>query len=762
MMHTADQRLPRPHRAIGRITWLLAVMVSIAANLGLASYASAQAGTDNIPRPPRDIDGRAYELVSQAQKNGNHVNVAVISSDGDRALYQLLSGGVPGSTSGVATLAAQRTPTGWVSHNALPPRLDMLKSNYFLEAATPDVEEWIAAAKDGIGGTSGSPGVGLARLSEGGAQTVLHEFPTSFGPTGVSVVASDDLQHVFVASPEVIDPSHATGTSNVYDFAGASPVLVSRLPETDQAPACGVQPSSATMDFPGGAFNAVSEHWSSTDGSRVFFSTRGDVCADERQLYMRNLSDQTTTLISGSPIAGAPENGIDRFLQATPDGSQAFFRTATSLSAADDDDGNDTDRDIYRWLADGHQLTCVTCQIPNADVPQASGRFSNAAISEDGSHVYFPSAAQGADAPTAGDGQNPNLYLWTASDESVRFIAQINVSGIGVANWVGAGGQTTVDGDVLLFRATGTDLDQRSGSSNNGFKQYYRYDARDRSITCVSCVAGVEPTIDTDEVLTQPFPPVFARAYAMTADGSMVFFVTSDALVPHDVNEGPDIYEWHAGVTELITTGHTLYPPFATPVPVSVSADGRDFFFLDLAHLTSEAEDGGRKLYDARIGGGFPPATPTAECDGEQCQSPPALPPALVDPGSLLLRSPSTGASKKRSSTTLVVARVSRAQRARFAATARLTLSIRVRPASRLSVVAKARLEGSDEVVARSARSVRPGVARLTLRLSRAAQQTLAERGRMRVVVRVHALHPSRSKQLVLPLKHRASADEGR
>lgn len=706
----------------------------------------ATAQADTIPRPPGGVDGRAYELVSQAHKNGDKVNVAVASAGGNRAIYHMLSGGTPGSTSGVATLAADRTPTGWVSHNALPPRLDMLRSNYFLEATTPDVGLWIAAAKDGLGGTTGSPGVGLALLTDTGSQTTLHVFPTDFGVSGVSVVASDDLRHVFVASPEPIDPSHVPGTVDVYDFGGAAPVLVSAMPGTNLAPACGIQGlGSTTMDFPDSGFNAASEHWSSTDGSRVFFSTPGDDCSSPHQLYMRDLPTATTTLVSGPPIAGAPDNGVDRFLQATPDGSQAFFRTATSYTAADHADGDDADMDIYRWLAADHELTCVTCAVPEANVPQATGAFANAAIPEDGSHVYFPSAAQGAGAPAPGDAANPNLYVWRASDASVHFIAQVGLSNIGLANVAANGGETTPDGNVLLFQGTGPGLDEAAGTPNGGFMQYYRYDDRDGSVTCVSCLPGTAPTSDVPVFLAQPFPAVLARARVMTDDGRMVFFVTSDALVPHDVNGGPDIYEWHDGAVKLITNGRTDYPAGLAPVPIAVAAGGRDFFFLDPANLTPQAEDGTNKLYDARIGGGFAATTPAAACVGEQCQAPPHAPPALPELGAR-----GSGAATSRPFT---VARISHAQLLRFARTGRLTLLVRVRTAARLSARVTARLRGHTVVVARASRRAQPGIVRLTLRLSRRARHALATRGRLRLTVRiVQSSRPIRVKRLVIVL----------
>jgi hypothetical protein len=133
---------------------------------------------------------------------------------------------------------------------------------------------------------------------------------------------------------------------------------------------------------------------------------------------------------------------------------------------------------------------------------------------------------------------------------------------------------------------------------------------------------------------------VAARVQALTDDGSRVFFSTLDALVPEDVNEGPDIYEWHDGTVKLITSGTPRYPGLSGPSPVGVTAAGRDFFFLDAAKLTQQARDSALKLYDARIGGGFPPQTPPAPCEAEGCRGPIGAAPAPVGGGSAAIVGP--------------------------------------------------------------------------------------------------------------------------
>jgi hypothetical protein len=720
----------------------------------LAGPAGA-AGSDGVARPPGAIDGRGYELVSQADKSSYQVSQALpISSDGTRVLYALLAGGAPGSTGGQGVLIATRTAAGWRSRNALPARAAMPASTYVLGGGTADLTHWIASAMEGIGSSDETPDVTVARLDDHGGQDLLHTFPSFFGVNGIPVVSSDDMRRVLVAVPRGADPSLpgyaaglvTEGNTSVFDLGSDPPALVSAMPLSGLPPSCGLDGRSGAMEFPGNNVNAVSEHWISTDGARAFFATRGDVCSNPRQLYLRDLVAQTTRLLSGPPLAGDPDNGIERFLQATPDGSLAFFRTATSYDPSDDADGNASDRDIYRWTAATGALTCITCVVPNANVPlTSSNRFANAVIAEDGSHVYFPSAAQAAEAPAPGTATAPNLYVWRASDDSVHYIRQILLSSRGgLANVPYFGGQATPDGRVLIFLA--------KAPQNGDAYQYYRYDDGDRSLSCISCPPAGEPATDVPLSLTSAVA-VFAvapRARAVTDDGRMGFFATQDTLALADVNRAWDIYEWHDGVVRLITNGLTQYPGSTQPNPVGASADGHDFLFQDMTPLTWEAHDSSYQVYDVRIGGGFPQPTPAPPCEGDQCQGSPPRPPLLPDPGSASLR----GARNVPPAPRFAVQPPTRAQRARLARSGRLTLTVRVNRPGRLSAHAQALLGARIRSVGRASVGLRrPGVATLTLRLARAARRQLTARGRLRLVLAIDFSRVAVGQRLSLLLR---------
>ena len=562
---------------------------------------------------------RAYELVSQADMNGNHVqNVSPLSTDGNRVLYSPLSGGMPGSSNGNPVLMATRTASGWQTTSVLPDRDQLVADNYSMRTPTAGMDSLVMSAIDGLGN---SPSIaGIVRVDADGQQTVLHMFSRSFGSSaGPEVVASADLKHVFVNAPELIDPSHQAGTNNVYDIGSGVPELVSRMSGSGVAPTCGVEPGSWSFAPP---LSMMTDNWVSTDGTRAFFMTRGDDpnCEAPLDLYRRDTSTNTTTLISGPPGIGDPNFGLefgDNFLQAAADGSWVVYLTASSLDPSDDSDGNAEDRDVYRWV-EGSGNNCMTCVVPTPQV-------GTVAVSESGSYVYFTSEQSLAGGATPGVG---NLYALHAGQ--IRYIGPSDE----VTATYTYNGQVTPDGNVLLFASNRPGLDPLSQSENGGFTQMYRYDYAEGSLTCLSCVPGGAAT---GEAVMQSAPiiggAVLAHNRLVSDDGDTAIFRTPDALVPEDTNRELDVYQWHDGHVGLITDG--LSRKAGEVNPVTLSADGRDLLFLAGARLTSDARKDGTKLYDARIGGGFDQgAGPPMPCEESSCRPGSTPPPGLLGGGS--------------------------------------------------------------------------------------------------------------------------------
>jgi hypothetical protein len=78
-----------------------------------------------------------------------------------------------------------------------------------------------------------------------------------------------------------------------------------------------------------------------------------------------------------------------------------------------------------------------------------------------------------------------------------------------------------------------------------------------------------------------------------------------------------NVYEYEAGGLSLISTGASAENSFF----YDASLSGEDLFFVTTQHLVRGDTDNGMRLYDARVGGGFPEPEAAAQCSGEGCRA---------------------------------------------------------------------------------------------------------------------------------------------
>jgi hypothetical protein len=121
----------------------------------------------------------------------------------------------------------------------------------------------------------------------------------------------------------------------------------------------------------------------------------------------------------------------------------------------------------------------------------------------------------------------------------------------------------------------------------------------------------------------------------MSADGSKVFFETTDALVPQDTNGTDDVYEWEAsgaggcatprGCVALISSGQSPYSSHFQ----NATSSGNDVFFLTREQLVAQDTDQNVDLYDAHIDGGFPASPTPSPCSRDTCRGQPTPGPSV-------------------------------------------------------------------------------------------------------------------------------------
>jgi hypothetical protein len=117
------------------------------------------------------------------------------------------------------------------------------------------------------------------------------------------------------------------------------------------------------------------------------------------------------------------------------------------------------------------------------------------------------------------------------------------------------------------------------------------------------------------------------------ADDGTVFFASTDRIVTADQTSATDIYEYRQGVVSLLTAGRGDSDSYIA----DNSDDGRNVFFLSRSALLPQDRDASElDLYDARVGGGLPPASEdlAPACRGDDCQDPPNAAPVFQDAAS--------------------------------------------------------------------------------------------------------------------------------
>jgi hypothetical protein len=307
------------------------------------------------------------------------------------------------------------------------------------------------------------------------------------------------------------------------------------------------------------------------------------------------------------------------FLDASADGTRAFFMTAQALT---DDAPADGHQKIYLYDAtrpssDPHNLTLVS----GLAGPGSESAFGVIGASDDGRYLYFVT--------------EEGIYVWHDGAESrigpkPLAGAVFELLGAG-ANWGLRPNQSRVtpDGRHMLFSAIsgeglgGYDHGNCSTGIGDGCRELYVYSADTGTIRCASCNPSGAPatgmaTVDFGLNLVggTGIDPINNRALA--ADGSRVFFSSPDPLVAADTNGSYDAYEYDvaSGRISLLSSGKSPEDSYF----VNASTSGDDAFFLTRERLVGWDTDEAYDLYDARVRGGFTePAPAPTPCEGEAC-----------------------------------------------------------------------------------------------------------------------------------------------
>jgi hypothetical protein len=559
------------------------------------------------------LDGRAWELVSPADKKGalvypsHYATQTMMQASEDGTSITYLSLGPLGSdvqgNSSIAQVLSSRGLDGWTSQdiespNEKPTEIPssdyeggISEDRYFSsDLALAAVEPVETEGEKRLSPEATEPTVYLRDNARGTYHplvTAANVPPgTKFGfrqRRPVFLDATPDMSHVIISSPEAlttnakqVEPANPNSASsnNLYEWTGGELQLVNILPK-----------GKATVgEAVLGRNGSIFAHALSNDGRRIVWEEE-EGSNRKKSLYMRDMSQGVTVQIGGPKAM---------YQTASADGSKIFYSEIPRSNPAGDFSGT-----LWVYDADTGTQTDLTVPSKSGESPGVQPGLMGA--SEDGSHVYF--LATGVLAPGGTSGED-NLYLLsdTASGWQTTFIATLSKED--ERSWVGnasfeiwslnqVSSRVSPNGRYVAFMSerslTGYDnIDVVGGQPD---EEVYLYDSVTGRLTCTSCdPTGARPAGVFDPPSHAEFPlvdPIGAwSALSGTAshwlagsipdwapddtgsglyqprylsDGGRLFFDSPVALVPQDTNGVEDVYEYEpAGVGDCSSSSVTF------------------------------------------------------------------------------------------------------------------------------------------------------------------------------------------------------------
>jgi uncharacterized membrane protein YgcG len=457
-----------------------------------------------------------------------------------------------------------------------------LAASAFFDGSSSDGETVVFTTSDPLvlGDTDHESDVYVRALDTGLGERVTRE--VSIGPRGgndtlparYDGMSVDGTKIFFSTNEKLVEEDHDQA-EDVYlrDLSNNKTILVSQGDDSCAGGGCGNGNVNAAF-----APNGVA-----TDGETVFFTTSESLNSVDKDgasdVYARKIGAEETVLVSvgdGSCTVGGCGNGpvAATFWGIDKAGDKPVFRTEESLSPED----GDSSADFYaRDLgAETTELVSVEGVCPENLPLGQSCNASFGGISADGSHVFFETNEKlsGEDTDSAQD-----VYAWSGGGSATLIsIGPAGGNGAGISRYKAS----SPDGEAVYFLT-----DEKLVSADTDSAQDV-YRNKEGVTTLVS--AGEEGRGNGTSLASFDW---------VSVEGSTErpVFSTSESLVAEDTDSSQDVYEHVEGVTTLVSTGPAGSGENVNAGFAGASADGSRIFFVTSQRLVVEDTDNSPDIY---------------------------------------------------------------------------------------------------------------------------------------------------------------------
>jgi hypothetical protein len=537
-------------------------------------------------------DGRQYEMVSPARKNGALLGdsfivggPATISADGSRVITSTLQcfAGSEGCTAirgrSGTPVSFTRSPSGWLTEPLGESAAEFQAVSYWQYGATEGSVLFSApnpaTREDDF----------YVRNAEGGVRDIGPLTPPSEGAKGTEVsntYGDTGMDRVIWVSPQPKWPfDGTTGRETIYEqVAGA--------PHPNLVAVSGGRESTELIDVCGSRQNGVPGGLSD-DGSTYFMmlvpcseggtGANAGVAVPTQEIFARRDGEETVS-VSEPEVDPACTSAACRantggehqaqlkgaqFVGASEDGKHAFFTSTQQLTdgATQDEAASDSAATGGCGVTTGsgcnlYEFECASCskvgdrRLVDVSAGDTSGNGPRVrgvvAISADGSHIYFVAQGTLTNTPNQ-NGQLPrsgrnNLYVYERdsahSEGSVAFIATYESTDS--QEWLPVGNRpanVTPDGRYLVFLSRGHLTPDDTSAS--GALQVFRFDSDQGELVRISVGEGGYDD-NGNRSATTPCQPDFCSEDARIAPGGAVEQLSLQRLDPTMSDDGSFVF----------------------------------------------------------------------------------------------------------------------------------------------------------------------------------------------------------------------------
>ena len=409
-----------------------------------------------------------------------------------------------------------------------------------------------------------------------------------FGGRISFVSASPDLSHVIISSEAPL-VAGAPSQSQLYEWTEGRLQLASILPDGQSLFKRPWEPSHPTValgDY-GGEKTGVTRHAISDDGSRIVWEGAG---YKGQHYYLRDMARGETVQIDAAQ-AGLTETAIgsEHYRTASGTDSRVFFSSARRLTPASHLAPGKAAEDLYSFEVTSAPNQPVAGTLTDLTVAPNAGEGAGIeqviGASEDGSYVYFVATGLLGDASAHGAQGGHYLYVVHYDEASKSWTAPSFIAALSNEDSPTWGNENPAslsemtsrvspDGRFVAFMSDRslTGYDNRDANSGAPDEEVFLYDAGSGRLVCASCdptqarpagildgergeyderlvnytqgdwqhrwLAGNIPGWTTKDLGSALYQSRYLN------DSGRLFFNSSDALVPGDVNGKEDVYEY--------------------------------------------------------------------------------------------------------------------------------------------------------------------------------------------------------------------------